>query len=108
MPANTYLGIGYGKNHHSVDMVAWVATSDKVTVTDLYSYNNYKPPTDAQQDYNITGYQPSIRQANSTVKRWNFTCIRLFDTGDVDYDYTIKIVSFLVLVYGFFRILQYR
>lgn len=47
MPENTYFAFSYGQNHHNVDMVSWIATSDKVTVIDLYSYNNYKPPTDA-------------------------------------------------------------
>ena len=61
MPVNTYFGIGYGKGHRDTDMVAWVAKSDGlVGVLDLYSYNYYKPPTDAQQDYKITGYHPSI------------------------------------------------
>ena len=48
MPMNTYLAFGYGEGHHETDMVAWIAQSDGiVSVQDLFSYNDYKPPADA-------------------------------------------------------------
>jgi hypothetical protein len=82
MPANSYIGFGYGKGHDNVDMFALAADSDTVKVLDFYSYGWYKPAQDKQQDYVLTSQLPSTRQ--NDTKRFNVTCTRLFDTGDKD------------------------
>ena len=51
MPANTYLGLGYGEDMRDTDMVAFLANSQTVRVQDLFAFGNSKPPSDTINDY---------------------------------------------------------
>ena len=46
LPANSYIGFGYGKGHDNIDMFAIAADSQSVRVADLFSYGWYKPDMD--------------------------------------------------------------
>ena len=89
MPANTYLGLGYGEDMRDTDMVAFLANSQTVRVQDLYAFGNSKPPSDAKNDYTDVKVG-----AGSAAGRFSVSASRLLDTGDKDMDSIIPLVRF--------------
>jgi len=46
MPIDTYIGFGYSWGMYGVDMVAFMAGTDKARVKDLWSIGQYNPDFD--------------------------------------------------------------
>ena len=82
VPNNMWLGIGFGKDMHHVDMVQFRATGNGI-VSDLWADDHVQPTIDSIQSYTRT----TVTQANNT---YNFVTYRKLDTGDSSQDSAIE------------------